>query len=168
MQSFPSTEPVHCSMSSSYCCFLTCIQVSQEAGRMVWYSYLFKNFPQFIVIRHSKRLYHSQWSKSICFSGILLLFLWSNECWEFDLWFLCLSKSSSNIWKFMVHVLLKPDLENFEHYFTSVWDECNCAAFWTFFSIAFLWDWNEKWFFSSPVTTGAFSKFSRMLSAALS
>ena len=38
----------------------------------------------------------------------------------FDLWFLCLSKSSSNIWKFMVHILLKPGLENFEHYFTGV------------------------------------------------
>ena len=38
------------------------------------------------------------------------------------------SKSSLNIWKFMVHLLLKPGLENFEHYFASVWDECNCAV----------------------------------------
>ena len=55
------------------------------------------------------------------------------------------SKSSLNIWKFTVHVLLKPGLENFEHYFTSVWDECNCAVVWAFFRIAFLWDWNENW-----------------------
>ena len=55
------------------------------------------------------------------------------------------SKSSFNIWKFMVHVLLKPGLENFEHYFASMWDECNCAVVWTFFGIAFLWDWNENW-----------------------
>ena len=55
------------------------------------------------------------------------------------------SKSSLNIWKFMVHVLLKPDLENFEHYFANVWDECNCAVVWPFFGIAFLWDWNENW-----------------------
>jgi len=55
------------------------------------------------------------------------------------------SKSSMNIWKFMVHLLLKPGLENFEHYFASVWDECNCAVVWTFFGIAFLWDWNEHW-----------------------
>ena len=55
------------------------------------------------------------------------------------------SKSSLNIWKFMVQVLLKPDLENFEHYFTSMWDECNCVVVWAFFSIAFLWDWNENW-----------------------
>ena len=55
------------------------------------------------------------------------------------------SKSSLNIWKFMVHIWLKPGLENFEHYFTSMWDECNCAVVWTFFSMAFLWYWNENW-----------------------
>ena len=55
------------------------------------------------------------------------------------------SKTSLNIWKFTVHVLLKPGLENFEHYFTSVWDEYNCVVIWTFFGIAFLWDWNENW-----------------------
>ena len=54
------------------------------------------------------------------------------------------SKSSLNIWKFMVHVLLKPGLENFEHYFASVWDEWNRAVAWAFFGIAFLWDWNEN------------------------
>ena len=56
-----------------------------------------------------------------------------------------LSKTSLNIWKFIVHILLKPVLENFKHYFTSVWDECNCVAVWAFFGIAFLWDWNENW-----------------------
>ena len=55
------------------------------------------------------------------------------------------SKFNLNIWKFSVHVLLKPGLENFEHYFASIWDECNCAVVWTFFGIAFLWDWNENW-----------------------
>ena len=50
MYSFANLEPVHCSMSGSNCCFLTCIQVSQEAGKVVWYSQLFKNFPQFFVI----------------------------------------------------------------------------------------------------------------------
>ena len=47
------------------------------------------------------------------------------------------SKSSLNIWKFTLHVLLKTGLENFEHYFTSMWDECNCAVVWTFFGIVF-------------------------------
>ena len=55
------------------------------------------------------------------------------------------SKSSLNIWKFTAHLLLKPGLENFEHYFTSVWDECNCVVVWAFFGIAFLWDWKENW-----------------------
>ena len=59
------------------------------------------------------------------------------------------SKTSLNIWKFTVQVLLKPGLENFEHYFTSVWDECNCVVVWAFFGIAFLWDWNENNFFQS-------------------
>ena len=54
-------------------------------------------------------------------------------------------KFSLNIWKFLVHILLKPHLENFEHYFASMWDECNCVIVWTFFGIAFLWDWNENW-----------------------
>ena len=50
MYSFPDLEPVCCSMASSNYCFLTCIQISQEAGQVVWYSHLFKNFPQFVVI----------------------------------------------------------------------------------------------------------------------
>ena len=57
------------------------------------------------------------------------------------------SKSSLNIWKFMVHVLLKPHLENFELYFASLWDECSCVVVWAFFGIAFLWDWNANWTF---------------------
>ena len=47
------------------------------------------------------------------------------------------SKSSLNIWKFIVHVLLKSGLENFEHYFASMWDECNYAVVWTFLSLPF-------------------------------
>ena len=55
------------------------------------------------------------------------------------------SKTSLNIWKFTFHVLLKPGLENFEHHFASVWDECNCVVVWAFFGNVFLCDWNEKW-----------------------
>ena len=55
------------------------------------------------------------------------------------------SKSSLYIWKFTVHILLKPGLENFEHYCPSVWDECNCVVVWAFFGIVFLRDWNEIW-----------------------
>ena len=53
-------------------------------------------------------------------------------------------KTSLNIWNFMVHVLLKPGMENFEDYFASVWDECNCVVVLIFFGIAFLWGWNEN------------------------
>ena len=75
-------------------------------------------------------------------------------------------KSSQNIWKFMVHVLLNPGLENFEHYFGGMWDECNCVVVWTFFGIAFLWDWSENCPF--PVLWPLlFSKFAGMLSVAL-
>ena len=56
-------------------------------------------------------------------------------------------KSNLSIWKFTVHVLLKPGLENFEHYFASVWDECKCVVVWAFFGIVFLRDWNENWAF---------------------
>ena len=55
------------------------------------------------------------------------------------------SKSGMNIRKFTVHILLKPGLENFEYYFASVWDDCNCAVVWTFFGIDLLLDWNENW-----------------------
>ena len=55
------------------------------------------------------------------------------------------SKSSLTIWKFTIHKLLKPHLENFDHYFASVWDEYNYVVVWTFFGIAHLWDWNENW-----------------------
>ena len=54
MYSFPNLEPVRCSMSVSNCCFLTCIQTSQEAGEMVWYSHLLKNFLQLVVIHTVK------------------------------------------------------------------------------------------------------------------
>ena len=76
------------------------------------------------------------------------------------------SKSSLNIWKFPVYVLLKPMLGEFEHYFSRVWDECNCAVLWTFFStIFFLWS-ERKLTFSSPVATAEFSKCAGLLSTA--
>ena len=78
------------------------------------------------------------------------------------------SKSSLNIWKFLVHVLLKLGLKNFEHYFARVWDECNCVVLWIFFGIAFFLRLELKLAFSSPVATAEFSEFAGILSAALS
>ena len=69
------------------------------------------------------------------------------------------SKTSLNIWKFTVHILLKPGLENFERYFTSMWDECKRVVVWAFFGIVFHWDWNQNWLFSSPEATAEFSSF---------
>ena len=66
-----------------------------------------------------------------------------------------------NTWKFMVHVLLKLDLKNFEPYFTSMWDECHCAVVWAFFGIAFLLDWNENWPF--PVLKTPLLSFPNLL-----
>ena len=76
------------------------------------------------------------------------LFWCSNGCSQFDLCSFAFSKSRLNwIWNLEVHGshTVEACLENFEHYFASVWDECNCVVVWTFFGIAFLWDWNENW-----------------------
>ena len=100
-------------MSSSNCCFLTCIQVSQKSGKVVWYSHLFKNVPQFVVI-------HTVKGFSLVTQTEVDVFL------EFSCFFCDLpdvgnlipdssafSKSSLDIWKFLVHILLKPNLKNF-------------------------------------------------------
>ena len=164
MYSFSYLEPVCCSMSSSNCCFLTCIQISQVAGQVVWYSHLFQNFPQFIVIHTVKAFGIVNKAEIDVFLGLSCFFDDLADVGNLISGSSAFSKTSLNIWKFTVHVLLKPDLENFKHHFTSVWDECNCAVVWTFFSLGLEW----KLTFSSPVATAEFSKFSGILSAALS
>ena len=59
------------------------------------------------------------------------------------------SKFSLCLWKFLVHILLRPNLKDFEHYLASMWNQCNCAVVWIFFGIALLWDWNQNWPFLS-------------------
>ena len=132
-------------MSSSNCCFLTCIQVSQAAGQVVWHSHLFKNFPQLIVIHTVKVFGIINKADIDVFLELSCFFDDPADVGNLISGSSAFSKTSLNIWKFTVHVLLKPDLENFKHHFTSVWDECNCVVVWTFFGIAFLWDWNENW-----------------------
>ena len=128
-------------MSSSNCHFLTCIQNSQEAGQVAWYSYLLKNFPQFAVIHTVKGFGIVNKTETEVFLELSCLFDDPVNVGNLISGSSAFSKSRLNIWKFKVHILLKTGLENFEHYFTSVWDECNCAVVWTFFGIAFLWDW---------------------------
>ena len=88
---------------------------------------------------------HSHWSRSRCFSWILLLFLWSNRYWKFICDSSAFSKSSFYTWKFSVHVLLKPILKDFEHILASMWNEYNCVGVWTFCGTVLLWDGNENW-----------------------
>ena len=115
----PDLEPVCCSMSSSNCCFLTCIQISQEEGKVVWYSHLFKNFPQFVLIHRVKGFGIVNKAAAV----FLELSCFLDD--PVDVGNLisassAFSKSSLNIWNFSIHLLLKPGLENFDHYFASV------------------------------------------------
>ena len=136
-------------MSSSNCWFLTCIQVSQEAGQVVWYSHLLNNFPLFIVIHTFKSFGIVNKAEIDVFLELSCFFDDPADVDNLISGSSAFSKSSLNIWKFMVHVLLKPGLENFEHYFTRVWDECNCVVVWALFAILFLRDLNEHWPFQS-------------------
>ena len=109
-----------CSMSSSNCCFLTCIQIYQEADQVVWYSNLFKNFPQFVVIHTVKGFGIVNKAEVDVFLQLSCFFDDPTDVGNLISGFSVFSKSSLNIWKLTVHVLLKPGLENFEHYFSSV------------------------------------------------
>ena len=112
---------------------------------MVWYSHLFKSFLQFVVI-------HTVEGFSIGNEAEVdvLLEFFCFCCKPVDVGNLifvspAFSKSSLYIWKFSVHMLLKPSLKDFEHCLASMWNECTCAISWTFFGIAFLWGWSENW-----------------------
>ena len=143
MYSFSCFEPVYCAMSSSNYCFLTCIQVSQGEGQVVWYSHLLKNFPQFIVI-------HTVKGFAIVNKIEIDVFLELSS-------FLMIQRMLA-IWSLVPLPFLKPAwtsgsygsctveawLGEFWAFFASMWDECNCVVAWTFFGIAFLQDWNEN------------------------
>ena len=130
---------------SSYSYFLACIQISWEASQVVWYSHLFKNFPQYVAIHTVKGFGVIKRAEVDVLLELPCFFHDPADVGNLISGSSAFSKSSLNIWKFTVHLLFKPHLENFEHYFTSVWDECNYVVVWTFFGIAFLRDWNENW-----------------------
>ena len=109
MYSFPNFEPVHCSMYGSDCCFLTCIQVSQEAHKVVWYSHLLKNFLQFFVI-HTVKVFNIVSEAEV---DVFLEF----PCFFYDPMDVSNLISDSSaflnpayIWKFSVLIPLKPSL----------------------------------------------------------
>ena len=131
-------------MSSSNCCFLTSIQVLQEAYKAVWYSHIFKNFPHFVVM-HTVQSFGIVNKAEDAFLELSCVFYDPTDTGNLISGSSAFSKSSLINWKFSVDVLFKPSLGDFEHYFASIWDQCNCAVVWTFFGIAFHWDWNENW-----------------------
>ena len=150
-------------MSSSSCSFQTCIQVSQQAGNVSGIPISLRIF-QFVVIHTIKGF-------GLINKAEVDVFL-ELSCFFCDPVGICnlisrssaFSKSSLSIWKLMVHVLLKPGLENFDHYFASVWDEQLCSSLnilWHCLSLGLEW----KLTLSSPMTTAEFSKFAGILSA---
>ena len=152
-------------MSNSNCCLLICIQISQEAGQVVWYSHLLKYCLQFVVIHTVKDFGMVNKAEVEVFLKFSWYFYDPIDVGNLIAGSSAFSKSSLNIWKCSVHILLKCSLENFVCYFASVWVECNCAVVWAFLALPFFGIRMKS--FSSPVATAEFSKFAGRLSAAL-
>ena len=110
MYSFPDLEPVRCSVSSSNCYFLICIQISQEAGQVVWYAHLFKNWLQFVVIHTVKGFGVVNEAEVDVFLEFSCFFYAKTDVGNLISGSSAFSKSRVNIWKFLIHVLLKPSL----------------------------------------------------------
>ena len=131
-------------MSCSNCCFLTFIQISQKAGQVVWYSHLLRNFPQFVVIHTVKGFGVVNKAEVDVFLELSSFFDYPTDVGNLTSGNFAFSKSSLNTWKFMVHI-----------HWSLAWRilsitllACEMSAtvvVWTFFGIAFLWDWNENW-----------------------
>ena len=102
MYSFPNLEPVYCSMSDSNCCFLTCIQISQEAGKVIWYSHLLENFPKFIVTHIVKAFGVVNKAEVDVFLELSCFFSDAMDVVNLISGSFAFSKSSLNIWKFLV------------------------------------------------------------------
>ena len=107
-------------MSGFNSCLLFCIHIPQKAGKVIWYSHLLKKFPQFVVINAVKGFGVVNEAKVDIFLELSCFFYDPLDVGNLTSSFSAFSKSSLNICKFMVHVLLKPGLKNFERYFTGV------------------------------------------------
>ena len=167
MYSFPYLEPVSCSISTSNYCFLTCIQITQEAGKVVWHSHLLKNFPQFVVIHTVKAFSIVNESEVDVFLEFCCFLDDPMDVGNLISGSSGFSKTSLDIWNFQ---------------FTCCWNltwrvlsitflACETSAivqqfehFWHCLSLGLEW----KVIFSSSVATAEFSKFAGILSAALS
>ena len=164
MYSFSYLEPVCCSMSSSNSCFLTCIQISQEAGQVVCYSHLLKNFPQFIVIHTVKGFGIVNKAEIYVFLELSRFFDDPADVGHLMSGSSAFSKTSLNIWKFTVHILWSPAWRILS--ITLLWMKlCGILSIlWHCLSLGLKW----KLIFSNPMATAEFSKFAGILSAALS
>ena len=160
MYSFSYLEPVCCPMSSSNCCFLSHIQISQE---VVWCSHLFKNFPHFVVIHRVKGLSVVNEPEIDVFLELRCFFYNPVDIGNLISGSSAFSKPS---WEFSVQVLLKSSLNDFEHKLASMWNEHNFTIVWTAYVIALLWNWNKNRTFS-VLWPLLFSQFADILSAAL-
>ena len=129
---------------------MTFMQISKNVSQMVWYSHLLNNFPKFVVIHTVKGFSSVNKEEVDAFLELSCFFNDPTDVGNLISGSSAFSKSNLNIWNFMIHILLKPGLENFEHFFASVWDECNCVVVCTFFGIVFLCDWNENGHFPVP------------------
>ena len=118
-------------------------QICQKAGKLVWYSHLYQNFPQFVVIHTVKGF--SMVNEADVFLEFSCFFYDPSDVGKLISGSSAFSESSLYIWKFLVHTLLKPSLEDFDHDLAGMWNECNCMVVWTFFGIALLWEWNKNW-----------------------
>ena len=139
-------------MFSSNCCFLTCIQISQEAGQVVWYSHLFKNFPQFVVIFTVKGFSDVDEAQVYVFLDFPCFLYDPADVGALISGSSAFSKSSLYIWKFLVHVLLKPRLKDFKHNLTSMWNDSNYTVVWMSYcidlfssSVAHCWVFQISW-----------------------
>ena len=134
-------------MSSSNCCFLTCIRFHRRQVRWSCILISLRIF-QFVMINTAKGFGIVNKAEVDVFLEVSCFFddLVSHPV-DVGIWSLVLLPFLKPAWasgSSQFYILLKPGLENFEHYFASMWDECNCAVVWAFFSIIPLWVWNEN------------------------
>ena len=109
-----------CSMSGSNCCFLIYIQVLQEVGKVIWYSHLFQNFPQLVVIHTVKAFSLVSEAETDDFLEFSFFFYDLMDVDNLITGSSAFSKPSIYIWKFLVHILLKPSLKDFDHYLVNI------------------------------------------------
>ena len=122
MFSFPNLEPVHCSMSSSNCCFLTCIRFPRRQVKWPGISHFLKSFPQFVVIHTVKGFSIVNEAEVDVFLELSCFFHDPVDVGNLISGSSAFSKPSLYIWKLSIHKVLKPSLNNFERNFTSMWN----------------------------------------------